>query len=166
MAIFRSKVLPLCLAMGIVVIGGGKAATMGVRPDNAVTQFDASSELISKAEPTKLTICEVGQILWPVSDSTRLQQEEILKKLIGKRVNWQIIVAQVQRDGGGYLIQGQSDKNMVGTFSYVFPHNEIEKNTILNASIGSRIDISGVVDDIHLRHVVIRPAMIVIKGEE
>lgn len=132
---------------------------MGGKPESAAST--ASSTI--NAPVSNVTLKELAQIYWPDSNATELQQEETLKNLLGKRVTWNITVAQIQRDGNGYLVQGQSDKNMVGTFSYVTPENEAQKEAILKASMGSELTISGIVNDMQMRHIILKPATILLK---
>ena len=84
-----------------------------------------------------------------------------MKNILGKAVTWEITVAQIQRDGGGYLIQGRSDANMGGTFSYVTPKTETESLKIRNAAIGSILKIKGIVNDFQMRHIVLKPAAVI-----
>ena len=132
---------------------------MGGKPEIA----SSSSSSVKTAPVSTITLKELAQIYWPDSNATELQQEETLKNLLGKRVTWNIRVAQIQRDGNGYLVQGQSDKNMVGTFSYVTPENEAQKDAILKASMGSELEISGIVSDMQMRHIVLKPAQVIVK---
>lgn len=76
-------------------------------------------------------------------------------------MTWEIVVAQIQRDGAGYLIQGQSDRDMLGTFSHVIPKTRQEVDVLLKASMGSKLVITGIVKDMELRHIVLDPAQVV-----
>lgn len=114
-------------------------------------------------QTSDITLKQLANLFWPDSTATEAQQQEALENLLGKRVTWTIKVAQIQREGSGYLIQGQSDRDMLGTFSYITPQNEAEKEAILKASMGSELEITGVVDRMQMRHIILKPATVILK---
>lgn len=152
----RNFLLPLAFLI-LAVFLPSQPYALGGKPQKEPqpTVFD-----IDKAPSSSLTLKELAQIYWPDSNATQLQQEETLKNLLGKKVSWEITVAQIQRDGDGYLIQGQSDKDMLGTFSYVTPANKADEEQIKKASMGTRLPIVGIVSDMDMRHIVLKPAAI------
>lgn len=107
---------------------------------------------------SNITLKELGNIFWPDSRYTDAQKEKILKIIKGKKVNWEIVISQIQRDGTDYLIQGSSEKDMIGTFSYITPKTKLEEEKILDFKKGSTIKISGIIKDMIMRHIVLKPA--------
>lgn len=149
--------LVLTLSPVLAVFLNSQTFAMGgkpeVKPIEKVTEIDT-------APASAMTLKELAHIYWPDSDATQLQREETLKKLLGKKVAWEITVAQIQCDGDGYLIQGQSDKDMLGTFSYVKPRNNADEEQIQKARMGDTLPIVGIVKDMDMRHIILQPAFI------
>lgn len=153
---FKKFLLPLAF-LSLVLSLPTQCLAMGGKPQEKCGPTTAD---IDKAPSSPLTLKELAHIYWPDSQATQLQQEETLKNLLGKKVSWEVTVAQIQRDGSGYLIQGQSNKEMLGTFSYVQPRNPSEEEQILKASMGSTLKIVGVVSDMDMRHIILKPAFV------
>lgn len=151
------KMACLSLAFGLAIYPISVLA-MGGKPE--ATSTPALSP-IEQAPTSSVTLKDLAKVYWPDSNATTVQQEDALKNILGKAVTWEITVAQIQRDGGGYLIQGRSDANMVGTFSYVTPKTETESLKIRNAAIGSILKIKGIVNDFQMRHIVLKPAAVI-----
>jgi len=138
------------LFSGVVVLA------MGGNPEKT----QPKQHTLDNAQTASVSLKELADIYWPDSNATMVQQEKTLKNLLGKKVTWDVTIAQIQREGTTYIIQGQSDKNMLGTFSYVIPRNEDEKNRLVSSAIGSVLRITGIVSDMRLRHIVLNPALI------
>ena len=136
---------------------GPNAYALGGKPD---TKTVSSTDSISNAPSSSITLKELANIYWPDSNATQLQQEDTLKDLLGKKVSWDITVAQIQRDGDGYLVQGQSDKDMLGTFSYVKPRNQADEALIQKTRMGDTLPITGIVNGMVMRHIFLKPAFI------
>lgn len=147
------QILLLLLVVGICLHGKCISAMSGKPQEIPESNYSLDSAPISK-----MTLKELAHIYWPNTNITTAQQEATLKNLLGKSVTWEIRVAQVQRDGSCYLVQGQSDENMIGTFSYVTIRNKHEENRILQAEKGSKLIITGIIFDMRLRHIVLQPA--------
>ncbi|WP_165071991.1 hypothetical protein [Desulfovibrio sp. ZJ200] len=130
---------------------------LGGKPD---TKTGPSVDSLSDVPSSSLTLKELANIYWPDSNATRLQQEETLKNLLGRKVVWEITVAQIQRNGDGYLVQGQSDKDMLGTFCYVKPRNQADEALIRKVRMGDTLPITGIVNDMEMRHIILKPAFI------
>lgn len=154
----KKFLLSVLLAGALLLSGVMQASALGARPDVSDNQAE---EAMSQAPESHITLKELAAIYWPDSHATQLQQEETLKNLLGKKVTWEITVAQIQRHGAGYLIQGQSSRDMLGTFSHVMPKTQQEVDALLKASMGSKLEISGMVKDMELRHIVLDPANVV-----
>lgn len=148
-------VLPAVLALTHFLCA--QSFAMGATPAEETTVKTSGFE---EAPTSAITLKELARIYWPDSNATRLQQEETLKNLLGRKVSWEITVAQIQRDGSGYLIQGQSNQDMIGTFSYVQPQSEADEEQILKAGMGSTLKIVGIVKDMDMRHIILKPAFV------
>ena len=161
---FRKIAFYSCLLVAFLIIPlsntSNLAFCMGSKPDMKSSAVQQSQSNVPQSD---ITLKQLADIYWPDSNATELQQEETLKNLLGKRVNWLVTVAQIQRAGEGYLVQGQSSKDMVGTFSYITPQSEAEKEAILHAQMGSQLDVSGIVNDMQMRHIVLKPANVIVK---
>lgn len=136
------------------------ALAMGGKPEISKYLTTQKRMVYENAPTSTITMKELALLFWPDSNATQVQQEEALKNLLGKKVNWKIVVAQIQREGDEYLIQGQSDKDRIGTFSYIVPTSEAEKDAIIHASMGTKLNICGVVNDMRMRHIVLKPAYV------
>ena len=126
MVMFTKIVKTVCIILSLVlVIQAGAVFGMGSKPDTS----SSASVSLDNAPTSNVTLKDLAKVYWPDSNATTVQQEDTLKNLLGKAVTWEIIVAEIQRDGSGYLVQGRSDENMIGTFSYISPksENEIKK---------------------------------------
>ena len=117
-----------------LVIQAGPVFAMGSKPDTS----SSASLSLENAPTSNVTLKDLAKVYWPDSDATTVQQEDTLKKLLGKAVTWEITVAEIQRDGSGYLVQGRSDENMIGTFSYISPTSENEIKKIQSAAQGRK----------------------------
>lgn len=145
-----APVAALCLAASLLC-AAAPARGMGGRPaDNAA--------LLETAQPSDATLQSLGALFWPDSNATEAQREEALRNVLGRRVTWTVIVAEVQRQGDAFLVQGSSDANMIGTFSLVTPRDEAERRRILALSRGDALPVTGVVREMRLRHIVLDPA--------
>lgn len=143
------------VVMGIVVSMRGAPETTAPAPALAP---------LESAPVSTITLKELAAIYWPDSNSTEVQRVETLKNLLGKRVTWEISVAEVLPQGdNAYLVQGQSDKNMLGTFSYVTPQNEGEKQQLMSVSREGKITLTGIVVEMKARHMVLNPARVVVR---
>jgi len=140
-----------------LVIQAGPVFAMGSKPDTS----SSASLSLENAPTSNVTLKDLAKVYWPDSDATTVQQEDTLKKLLGKAVTWEITVAEIQRDGSGYLVQGRSDENMIGTFSYISPTSENEIKKIQSAARGSILKIKGIVSDFQMRHIVLKPAAVI-----
>lgn len=150
-----SKLLLSCVLMSSLFIQYIESPfAMGGNPQ----EIPAGNYSLENAPKSSISLKELAHIYWPDTNTTVVKQEETLKNLLGKSVTWEIVVSQIQRNGKTYLIQGQSNANMLGSFSYVSPGNQDEEKRILQATKGSIITITGVVSDMRLRHIVLRPA--------
>lgn len=153
---FISTLRILILLMLWLVLVSASVCAMGGKQQEI--QIDTPS--LENVPKSSVTLKDLAHIYWPDTNATAVQQEEILKNLLGKSVIWEITVAQIQRAGNAYLVQGQSDKDTLGTFAYVTPRNDDEQNRILKAEKGSVLLIYGVVSDMRLRHIVLQPAVL------
>lgn len=135
-------------------------SAMGGKPDVDEGVPMSNAEISDNTPVSSVTPKELAHLFGPDSNATQVQQEEVLKTLLGKKVEWEIVVAQIQREGNCYIIQGKSDKDMIGTFSYVIPTSQAEMDVITHASMGTKLNISGMVDDMRMRHIVLKPACV------
>ena len=49
---------------------------------------------------------------------------------------------------------------MLGTFSYVKPRNQADEALIQKTRMGDTLPITGIVNDMEMRHIVLKPAFI------
>lgn len=110
---------------------------------------------------------ELGEVFNIFSDFTNLQRDLKLKEIRGKVVNWRLPVYEISISGNEYLVhtssRGKGDllgKSLVGTFTYITPKNEADRQQLESLKTGDIIEIKGVIKDISLRNIEIRPAII------
>lgn len=154
---YGAIILLLCLALyGLASFLGGHGS--------GNKEQDAPTINLDNASSSSVTLKDLAAVYWPDSNATEVQKEETLKNLIGKRVIWEISVAEIQRqDDGSFLVQGQSDKNMIGTFSYVTPQNEAERQQLVSVSREGKLALTGIVVGMKARHIILNPARVVVK---
>lgn len=138
-----------------------QANTMGGKAENGMV----SSKSLEKLPAAGITPHELGELFWPDSNATEVQLEEALKNLQGKRVTWEIVVAGVQRKDGTYFVQGQSSREMIGTFVYIKPESKEDEQKLLTIRRDDKITVTGIAKELQERHIVLDPAFLVAAQE-
>jgi len=101
-------------------------------------------------------------------DSTDLQRQLETKEIVGKIVTWRLPVYEVKQSGDEYIIQTantfreiRAGDRLVGTFVHIKPRNLADKEKIENLKTGDVIKIKGIVSDVVMRNIEIKPAIFV-----
>lgn len=127
--------------------------------NNYASQANKFAELAS-ATPAQISPTgELAAMFNLMSDNTDLQRENKFKELKGKVVEWTLPVYEVQKDGGVYEVQTEADE-AVGAFVYITALNTQDKAEIEGIKTGSSISFKGVISDVTLRSLEIKPAIL------
>lgn len=115
---------------------------------------------ISKLAPTG----DLAEIFEFGGDTTDLQRENKMKAIKGSVVLWQLPVYEVKRDGDDFRVQTQNpnafgnDEAMVPTIITLTSLSAADTQTIESLKTGDIISFKGVINDVSLRHLLIKPA--------
>ncbi len=130
-------------------------------------------EKLERAQPSALTPDgELAQIFTFGSDYTDLQRQLKFKEIRGKVVEWRLPVYDIKQSGDGYTIQtSASYKNkpfgpkVVATMLRVTPRGDDDRRTIERLKTGDLVGFKGVIEDVTLRHLEIKPAVLTFDPE-
>lgn len=111
---------------------------------------------------------ELAQIFSYGSDFTNLQRENKLRELKGSVISWSLPVYEVRkRYGEIYRIQTDSTfkgelfgERVVSTFIDITARNDGDRAFIANLKTGDMVSFKGVIDDISMRSLEIKPAIL------
>ena len=152
---FKRLVSGWVVALGMCSLALGMGSTGAEKP--VYRRLDLAA--ITRAEAAPLTQKELAATYAPGSDATTLQQESRLRELLGKRVQWEILIADIAPEGTDvFRVQGRSDREHMGTFVYLTARNAEEAASIRGLQKGQTVRVVGLVQDMALRHMVINPA--------
>jgi len=126
-------------------------------------------EKLELAQPSDLAPTgELAEILSYGSDFTQLQRDLKFKAIRGKVIEWRLPVYEVKQSDDGYLIQtGRSFRDdplgnsLVGTFLHVTPRSDDDRQLVERLKTGDVIKVKGVIDDVTIRNLDIKPALLV-----
>lgn len=82
MEMYTKFFLSVLFAVAALLAGVTQASALGARPDVSDNQAEDGA---LQAPESHITLKELAAIYWPDSHATQLQQEETLKKLLGKK---------------------------------------------------------------------------------
>lgn len=148
----------------LIVFAIGKSIYQGYKREHpganaTATQSDEFAELAA-ATPAQLSPTgELAAMFNLMSENTDLQRKNKFKEIKGKIVEWTLPVYEVRQAGSGYAIQTEADQT-VGAFVYVTARNDQDKAIIEGLKTGSRISFKGVIKDVTMRHLEIKPAIL------
>lgn len=156
------KILIVIFALLAFVIA--KSSYQGYKREHpgtgtATAQSDEFAELAA-ATPAQLSPTgELAAMFNLMSENTDLQRENKLKEIKGKIIEWTLPVYEVRQAGSGYAVQTEADQT-VGAIVYITARNEQDKALIESLKTGSRISFKGVIKDVSMRHLEIKPAIL------
>ncbi len=105
---------------------------------------------------------ELARIFTFFSEYTDMQRDEKERELKGIVVQWRLPVYNVSSGPSPfYRVQTQSKNDLVGTFCYVTPRNDDERKFLTTLKTGDYFTCKGIIDEVSMRHIVIRPAVVV-----
>lgn len=111
---------------------------------------------------------EIAEIFSIGSDFTDLQRQLKFKEIQGKVIEWRLPVYEVKQSGDGYTIQtsGRAKGEMfgpkyIGTFLRITPRSEDDRRFVERIKTGDYIKVKGVIEDVTMRNLDIKPAIIV-----
>ena len=157
-----AKILIVIIALLVFAIG--KSSYQGYKREHpganaTAAQSDEFAELAA-AVPAQLSPTgELSAMFNLMSENTDLQRKNKFKEIKGKIVEWTLPVYEVRQSGSGYAIQTEAEQT-VGTIVYVTARNEQDKTIIEGLKTGSRISFKGVISDVTMRHLEIKPAIL------
>ncbi len=156
------KILIVIFALLAFVIA--KSAYQGYKREHpgtgtATTQSDEFAELAAATPAQLLPTGELAAMFNLMSENTDLQRKNKLKEIKGKIIEWTLPVYEVRQAGSGYAVQTEADQT-VGTIAYITARNEQDKALIESLKTGSRISFKGVIKDVSMRHLEIKPAIL------
>ena len=141
--------------------------------DNNIPRAVDSTNNLASAHPTSMpSNDDIAEIFSFNSNFTDLHRQIKTKEILGKVVEWRLPVYEVRQSGAEYIIDtsaserngilfsGNESKN-VKTSIHVVPANENELRRIESLKTGDSIKFRGVISDITLRILIIRPAILV-----
>lgn len=83
-------------------------------------------------------------------------------------VEWRLPIYEVKQSNNGYIIQTAGSfkgnyfgKRLVGTFLYITPRDESDRQLVENLKTGDVIAFKGIIDDITMRNLDIKPAILI-----
>lgn len=142
--------------------------------DNSATSGAPKAEALATlvaAQPSALRPDgELAEMFLLGSNNTDIQRENKLKEITGQVVQWQLPVFEVSRHGDGYKVQtsqsseGLLGQALVGTFIYLTPRDDKERQTIEALKTGSLITIKAIISGSSFRSLELTPAIIVTQG--
>lgn len=148
---------------GVVLIVLALVSWQGVAKPKTDPLAELASAQISALQPSG----ELFEIFTFGSKYTDLQRENKLNEIKGHVVQWQLPVYEVSRSGDGYKIQTKSslnfsqfDRNLVGTFVYITPRNDKERQIVEALKTGDTISFKGIIADSTMRSLDIKPAIL------
>jgi hypothetical protein len=156
------KILIVIFALLAFVIA--KSSYQGYKREHpgtgtATAQSDEFAELAA-ATPAQLSPTgELAAMFNLMSENTDLQRKNKLKEIKGKIIEWTLPVYEVRQAGSGYAVQTEADQT-VGAIVYITARNEQDKALIESFKTGSRISFKGVIKDVSMRHLEIKPAIL------
>lgn len=157
-----AKILIVIVALLVFVIG--KSSYQGYKREhpsaNATTaQSDEFAELAAAAPAQLSPTGELSAMFNLMSENTDLQRKNKFKEIKGKIVEWTLPVYEVRQSGSGYAIQTEADQ-AVGAFVYITARNDQDKAVVEGLKTGSHISFKGVISDVTMRHLEIKPAIL------
>lgn len=144
--------------------------TLHLPGNQAATQpYVSPLDRLAQAEPQAISPQgELAEIFTYGSDFTDLQRQLKFKEIQGKVVEWRLPVYEVKQSGDGYTIQtsGQAKGDLfgpkyIGTFLRITPRNEDDRRFVERIKTGDYIKVKGVIEDVTMRNLDIKPAIIV-----
>jgi hypothetical protein len=155
----------LGMALVIPLVGcEGERQNVSIR---ATSEFKLSE--LMRADVVPVSPEQVSEAFALGSDSTDLQREILRKELIGKVIEWDVRVYEIDYADGVYKVTSQPNPikskqavNMLRASLSVYPQDERDHDLLRKAKTNDRIIIRGKVKDIVLRTVVlIEPAILI-----
>jgi hypothetical protein len=124
---------------------------------------------LTRADAVPVLPEQVSEVFALGSDSTDLQRDILRKELIGKVIEWDVQVYEIDYSDGVYKVTSQpipikskQAVNMLRASFSVYPLDERDHDLLRKAKTNDRIKIRGKVQDIVLRTVVlIEPAILI-----
>jgi hypothetical protein len=129
-------------------------------------------EELAKAQPSGLRPDgELSEIFAIGGKYTDLQRENKLKEIKGQVIAWRLPVYEVSRSGDSYRVQtetsvriGPIGTDLIGAFVDITPRNDDERRELEALKTGDAITFKGRIADVTLRHLEIRPAILLAEG--
>lgn len=144
----------------LVVMGVSSNGKSG--PSHATARIDPLDELAKSPVSDIRPDGALAEIFSFGGQHTDLQRENALKGIKGKTISWNLPVYEVKRDGNGYKIQTSSGymNAYVGAFINISPRNQEDRQIIESLQTGVPVSFRGVISDVFMRHIVIKPAIL------
>lgn len=154
--IFQILLLIFAIVVGTNFIG--EEVRVGKRNvgANVTSKF---AELASATPAQILPTGELAAMFNLMSNNTDLQRENKLREIKGQVVEWTLPVYEIRKEDGYYLVQTEGNE-AVGAFVYIFARNEQDKVTMESLKTGSLISFRGVISDVTMRRLDIKPAIL------
>ncbi len=154
----------IVIAVSIVLLN------IGENSNNKLPVLDPLADLEKETVSDLRPQGELASMFAFGSNNTDLQRENKLKEIIGKVVQWQLPVYDVKQSGNGYVIQTQTnlgilEPNIVGTFIYITPRNNQDKQIVEGLKTGDIISFKGRISDSTMRNLDMKPAILALSSE-
>lgn len=160
--IFCAIFCALDLIAAFQAVGNRSSSLNNIFENSADSTYNSATYKIDRNNISNLSPHDKNLIsLFKVpSEYTDLQREDMLTKIKGKIVAWNLPVYEISQEQNNiYKVITQSSPNLVGTVIYLEANRPNEKDYLLGLKTGSNIDIIGVLTgETFLRNLIIRPA--------
>jgi hypothetical protein len=120
-----------------------------------------SLALIDQAEVSEIAPGQVAETFALGTRATDVQRDALQARLIGRSVEWEILVYEISLEGGWYEVASQpipiNDPNavpLVRVWARVLPKGDQDETILQSVKTGDSIKVRGIVQEIRLRTIV------------
>ncbi len=117
-------------------------------------------EKIAAATVDQVDAAELATVFGAKNAKSDPQAQRKAKDIMGKVVQWDLVVFVSTKSGDGYQIVTKSGANAPGTLLRVFPRNPQEESYLGNIRPGSRIQVKGKISGVQQGRIKIDPAFL------
>lgn len=158
-----------CIAivlLGLALSGLTCMGFLGAVSSVAQKQEEQKKALAEKLRNDPISPDITSESLYPMfrlgTEFTDIQRENKTKEIVGKKVRWLGSVFEVGKTSDGYKIQLKMTSNQIGAFIYLEGHDNAA--VIEKLKEGDQIIAVGIVEDVLLRNVQLKPAFLELAG--
>jgi len=155
----------LLLALAASTMGGKAAhdsgSGAGASTATGAAKGAAPVALVDAYPNASIDRAELARIFKLGGTATDLQRDAKEKEIEGKIIDWTgVKVYEVKKSGNCYSIQTEGDDSTPGMFVKACPPEGITDAAALSLTTGSIVRVKGKIDDITMRNLDIKPAIV------